>query len=52
MNDSPINKEDYLIAKELVNKYETANPPILNNMNNSMLQKPPNLPINSNIIIQ
>lgn len=50
MNDSPINKEEYLIAKELVNKYETANPLIPNNMNNSMLQKPPNLPINNNII--
>jgi hypothetical protein len=33
MNDSPINKEDYLIAKELVNKYEMANPLIPNNMN-------------------
>ena len=50
MNDLPINKEEYLIAKELVNKYETANPLIPNNMNNSMLQKPPNLPINNNII--
>ena len=47
MNDSPINKEDYLLAKELVHKYETANPPMPTNMNRS-----PNLPINSNMVTQ
>ena len=31
-NNSPINKEEYLLAKELVNKYEFANPPIPNSM--------------------
>jgi hypothetical protein len=34
---SSITKEQYLVAKELVNKYEMANPPIINN--NNMLQK-------------
>ena len=34
MNDSPINKEEYLIAKDLVNKYEISNPLIPSNMNN------------------
>jgi len=47
MNDSPIIKEDYLLAKELVNKYESANPPIPTNMNRS-----PNLPINNNMVTQ
>jgi hypothetical protein len=49
MNDSPINKEDYLMAKELVNKYESANPPENNNMNNMNLmpRKSPNMPINN-----
>jgi len=31
-NNSSITKEQYLLAKDLVNKYETANPPIINNM--------------------
>ena len=36
-NNSPITKEEYLIAKELVHKYDIANPPIpnMNVMNNS-----------------
>ena len=46
MNDSQINKDDYLMAKELVNKYEIANPIVLNNMN-SFQQKIPNMPINN-----
>ena len=45
MNDSPIDKEDYLMAKELVNKYETANPPDSNM--NSMPRKSPSMPINN-----
>ena len=49
-NDSSITKEDYLLAKDLVNKYETLNPPIPSSTN--LLQKPPNLPINNNIINQ
>ena len=36
MNDSQINKDDYLMAKELVNKYENANPQI---NSNNLLQK-------------
>lgn len=41
INDSPINKEDYLLAKDIVNKYELANP--INT------QKTPNITINSNM---
>ena len=33
-NTSSITKEDYLMAKELVSKYEKDNEPIKNNMNN------------------
>ena len=33
-NTSSITKEDYLMAKELVSKYEKYNEPIKNNMNN------------------
>ena len=33
-NTSSINKEDYLMAKEIVYKYEKDNEPIKNNMNN------------------
>jgi hypothetical protein len=41
MNDSPINKEEYLLAKELVTKYEIANPQIpgMNGMNGMMPQR-------------
>jgi hypothetical protein len=42
---SSITKEQYLVAKELVNKYELANPPIISN--NSM-QRNTLLPMNNN----
>jgi len=48
-NDSPINKEEYLIAKELVNKYEISNPQIPNNMSLPSNQTN-NSSINNNII--
>ena len=48
-NDSPINKEEYLLAKELVNKYEIANPLIPNSMTQAS-QQLNNSSINNNII--
>ena len=45
-NDSTITKEQYLLAKDLVNKYELANPPI--SSNNSM-QRNMLLPMNNHI---
>ena len=44
-NNSEITKEQYLLAKDLVNKYEMANPPIIHN---NMLQKNTLLPMNNN----
>ena len=44
MNESNISKEDYLLAKELVNKYEIANPPI---NNNNLLQRNTLLPMSN-----
>jgi hypothetical protein len=63
-NNSPINKEEYLLAKELVNKYEFANPPIpssmqqpqqqLSSQQSQQSQQPLHknniLPINNNMI--
>ena len=46
INESNISKEDYLLAKELVNKYETANPQITNN---NLLQKNTLLHINNTL---
>jgi hypothetical protein len=45
-NNSSITKEQYLLAKDLVNKYEMANPPIIHN---NMLQKNTLLPMNNNM---
>lgn len=45
-NDLTITKEQYLLAKDLVNKYEIANPPI--SSNNSM-QRNTLLPMNNHI---
>jgi len=47
-NDSPITKEEYLIARELVGKYETANPIIPSSANAT--QRLNNLPINNNVV--
>ena len=53
-SETTINKEEYLLAKDLVNKYEIANPPIPNSMNpgqrmnNNMINN--NLPINNNTV--
>ena len=44
-NNSEITKEQYLLAKDLVNKYEIANPPITSN---NLLQKNTLLPMNNN----
>ena len=45
-NNSSITKEQYLLAKDLVNKYEIANPPI---NHNNMMQKNTLLPMNNNM---
>ena len=47
-NDSPITKEEYLMAKELVTKYETVNPPIPSSVNAP--QRISNLAINNNTV--
>ena len=45
-NNSSITKEQYLLAKDLVTKYEMANPPIIHN---NMLQRNTLLPMNTNM---
>lgn len=47
-NDSNITKEEYLLAKNLTNKYEMANPIIPNSSNST--QRLNNLPINNNTV--
>ena len=49
-NESSITKEEYLLAKELVSKYDIVNPPIPSSMNAP--QRMNNLPINNNTVSQ
>ena len=44
-NDSPITKEEYLLAKELISKYEIVNPPIPSSMNAPQRANNTNIPI-------
>jgi hypothetical protein len=50
-NNSPITKEEYLLAKELVSKYEVLNPLIPSSMN-APQRVTNNLPINNNVVNQ
>ena len=50
-NNSPITKEEYLLAKELVSKYEVLNPLIPSSMN-APQRVTNNLPINNNVVSQ
>ena len=50
-NNSPITKEEYLLAKELVSKYEVLNPLIPSSIN-APQRVTNNLPINNNIVSQ
>ena len=50
-NNSPITKEEYLLAKELVSKYEVLNPLIPSSIN-APQRVTNNLPINNNVVSQ